>query len=200
MLDEYKVNVPPGISGDWRIEHFNVSEKQSDVEKMRYLFDNERREGVPPGNYTSLKCNGFIIMSDTPDEIRDHLTAIKFATGKVLINGLGLGMILQACLEKESVTHVTVIENSIDVLNLVSEHYKDKYGDRVTFIHSDAFTYKAPANTHYDMVWHDIWNDISSENLPDMHRLHKKYDRCADYQGSWCRQECENIKKREYNR
>ena len=143
MLDEYKVNVPPGKSGDWRVDQFNVTEEQSNVQKLRYLYDNERREVIPPGIYTSLRCNGFIIMSDTPDEIRDHLTAIKFATGNVLINGLGLGMVLQACLKKESVTHVTVIENSIDVLNLVSEHYKAEYGDRVTFIQSDAFTYKA---------------------------------------------------------
>jgi len=195
MLDKYKVNVPPGKSGVWSIEHFNVSEEQASLERMRSLFSSDHGRGVPAGKYTALRYNGFLIMSDTPDEMRDHLIAIDNATGNVLINGLGLGMVLKACLEKDLVTHVTVIEKSLDVLQLVSEHYRGKYGERVTFICADAFEYKPPANTHYDMVWHDIWPEISSENLPGMHKLHRKYGRRTDWQGSWCRGLCEKRAK-----
>jgi hypothetical protein len=27
----------------------------------------------------------------------------------------------------------------------------------------------------YDMVWHDIWDDICSDNLEGMAKLHRKY-------------------------
>ncbi len=41
----------------------------------------------------------------------------------MLINGLGLGMVLHAILQKDDVTHVTVIEKEQDVINLVAASF-----------------------------------------------------------------------------
>lgn len=41
------------------------------------------------------------------------------------------------------------------------------------------------------MVWHDVWDYIDANNLTQMHALHRKYGRRADWQGSWCRDQCE---------
>lgn len=86
---------------------------------------------------------------------------------------------------------VTVIERSPDVIALVGEYYKKKYGNRLNIINADAFTWKPPKNKVYDVVWHDIWDSISGDNLPEMHKLHRRYGRHARWQASWCRYRCE---------
>src|SRR5258708_655534 len=129
---DYKVNVPEGKSGVWQVEKFTVSAEDEKLERLRAMISfSSRGRFVPAGTYTALKRNGEIIMSDTPDEIRDHYDAIYEAKGHVLINGLGLGVYLQAVLNKPEVEHVTVIELSDDVLKLVAPHYQAKYGDRL---------------------------------------------------------------------
>lgn len=196
MYDEYKVNVPCGKSNDWSVERFEVTENEAALERARALFSGGR--GVPVGKYTALKRNNQVIMSDTPDEIRDHFNIIRVSNEHVLINGLGLGMVLQACLNKENVTHVTVVEQSKDVIYLVGDHYKNIYGDRLTIIHDDAFMYKPPKNVRYGAVWHDIWDTICSDNLSEMHKLHRKYGRRTEWQGSWMRSTCERHAKDGY--
>ena len=127
-------------------------------------------------------------MSDTPAEQRDHCEAVRRATGSCLLNGLGIGMVLKNILLKDDVTDVTVVEISQDLIDMVSPHYNDP---RVTFVCSNAFDYKPPKGKRYNMVWHDIWDYICSDNLPEMTRLHRKYGRRADWQGSWCKRECQ---------
>jgi hypothetical protein len=101
--DRYKVDLPEGTSGDWSIEHFTVGNQDAAWENLRSMVSGSGR-GVPEGTYTMLKCGGQTIMSDTPDEIRDHMGAIAEAErrgGHVLINGLGLGMVAATILNAE---------------------------------------------------------------------------------------------------
>ena len=51
----------------------------------------------------------------------------------------------------------------------------------------------------FDAVWHDIWDEISDENLPEMHKLHRKYGQRANWHGSWARAECEMLRERAKN-
>lgn len=99
-------------------------------------------------------------MSNTPDEIRDFQSFVRKAKGKILINGLGLGVLLKALLEKEDVTQITVIEKSEDVIKLVSGSITDK---RVSIINADAFEYKPPKGEHmivYGMIYGIIYVKI----------------------------------------
>ena len=185
----YKVDVSEGKLNDWSVEHFEVTKEAAQFERIRSIFNGGR--GVPAGKYTALKNHGHIVMSDTPDEIWDHRFIIRYAQNHVLLNGLGLGVVLKACLEKETVSHVTVIEKSSEVISLVGDYYKKKYGNKLTIIHEDALLHKPKKHTRYGAIWHDIWNHICSDNLPEMHQLHRKYGRYADWQGSWCRDLCE---------
>lgn len=188
--DQYKVDVPEGQSGDFKIKRFTVSQEDSEFATLRALIKGGRG-ALPPGDYTGLYEHGRLWMSDTPDEIRDHLQAIRKAKGYVLINGLGLGVVLAAVAAKPEVKHVTVVECSPDVIALVGPHYQERFGDRIEIVQDNAFTYKPPKGIRYGMVWHDIWPDICSDNLPAMKLLHRRYGRRADWQGSWCRSECE---------
>lgn len=190
-FEQYKVTVPPGISGEWRVEKFTVNKEDAAWHNVRERIKGMGRV-IHPGTYTRLVRGNSIIMSDTPAEIMDHMQFIRRATGTVLINGLGIGMCLKAVLMNPKVEEVTVVELSQDVLNLSAAHYAD---DRVKFVHDSAFTFKPPRGKQYDAVWHDIWDDITDENLQEMAELHRKYGRRAAWQGSWCKAECQAIRR-----
>ena len=66
---------------------------------------------------------------------------------------------------------------------------------RITELKDNAFEYKLPKGVRYDVVWHDIWDYITSDNLPEMIKLHRKYGRKCDYQESWCRYRCECLRR-----
>jgi hypothetical protein len=183
-----EIDVPDGVCGEYTVESFEVSRIEADLYNIR-----SRDRGIFPGTYKRLKRGGYLLMSNTPVEISDHIKFIHKATGDVLINGLGLGMALKAILDKPSVTSVTVVEISKEVISLVGPTYiKDP---RVSIINDSAFDYKPPKGTRYQAVWHDIWDDICSTNLVEMERLHRKYGRRTDWQGSWCRLECLRLKR-----
>lgn len=181
--------IPEGTSGVWSVEHFTVGKRDAEIERVRALFSSSSRgRFTPEGQYMRLRRNGRVIMSNTPDELRD-LREFKFkAKGRVLINGLGLGCAAMIALDKPSVEHVTVIELSSDVVALVEPHL---CSDRLTVINADAYQWQPPKGERYGAVWHDIWDDICGDNLDGMKRLHRKYGRLTDWQGSWCRYLCE---------
>jgi len=192
--ESYKVDVPPGELGDVVVERHEVTEDEARFGAMRAAIHGSRRY-VPAGVYTGLKIKNSLVMSDTRDEILDHLEPIRYASGRCLVNGLGLGVVVNGMLMNSDVEDVTVVEINSDVISLVGPHWKDRYGDRLTVIHCDAFSFTPPKGERYGMVWHDIWGGICSDNLPEMHKLHRKYGRRCDRQGSWCRAECERHKR-----
>lgn len=203
-----KVDVPVGKMGDWEISRFSVSSSEANFHNLRESIHGGRRT-ILPGVYTKLTCSGKIIMSDTPAELQDHWEPARrarddrseqYIPNRILINGLGLGVVAQAVLDEPTVAHVTVVEKSSDVIALVGLHYVRKYGDRLTIICADALKWKAPKGRRYSVVWHDIWNDICADNLPEMHRLHRKYGRRCDWQGSWCRWMCEQLRSGSFTR
>jgi spermidine synthase len=130
-----------------------------------------------------------VVMSNTPMEIRTNRAIIHNATGDVLINGLGIGMVLKAVLAKPDVRSVRVIEKHPEVIELVAPTYAPD--PRVEIIQADCFDYEPPKGMRFNAVWHDIWDYICGDNLPEMHKLHRRYGRRADWQWSWCRERCE---------
>jgi hypothetical protein len=188
-----QVTVPTGQFGKWRISRFVVTEKDSKVSAMRSAF-NRGRGYVPEGVYTQLFCSGRgVIMSDTPDERRDHEEAVRRAHGHVLINGLGLGMVLGAVLKKATVSRVTVVEIDPDVIALVGHHYSN---ERLEIVQASAFDYTPPKGEQYGAVWHDIWDSICSDNLVEMTKLRRKYARRAVWQGCWAENWCRHNARR----
>jgi spermidine synthase len=184
-----EVTAPDGKSGDWKVETFTVTEKEIELFNVRAMFKPGSRT-MEAGTYKRLMRKGEIVMSNTPAEIADlrHFIAVaKFHGGDILINGLGLGVALNGILDSDKITSVTVIEKSQDVIDLVGPSISDK---RVHIICADAFEWKPPKNIRYTCVWHDIFDDICSDNLPEMTRLHRKYAKKTDWQDSWCKALC----------
>lgn len=179
-MEEYKVAIPEGKSGEWKVERFVVPEQS--IEGFRCA-----QEGRPvdPGTYTRLIKDGAwnVMMSDTPAEISDHLDFIHRATGRCLLNGLGLGVVLKALLTKPEVIHIDVVEIEQDIINLVWPTYQN--GDRITLHHDDAFSIQWSKDKRWDCIWHDIWPSICTDNLPEIAKLKHKYARRAKYQAAW---------------
>jgi len=193
------IDIPDGKSGKWEIDTFTIAEDNSkksitehkENSKVLSLF--EDRGAISAGTYKRLIYFGRTMMTNTPNEIEDHIEFIKKAKetgGHILINGLGLAVAATEILKSTKVEKITIIDLSHDVIKLVKPYIKDK---RVEIINEDAFTYQIPEGVYYSCVWHDIWFDIAFDNLPYMEKLHDKYKMKCDWQGSWCELECREM-------
>ena len=195
VSQRFKVDVPAGRSGDWQVQRFTM-EKSIQV----YRLEMVARAPVIGETYTQLirdKSWG-PMMSDTPAEIRD-LAPARFAFKKpwvshVLINGLGLGVALKMALEQPHIEHIDVVEIEPDIIKLVAPSYPDP---RVHIHEADAYTIEWPKNYGWSVAWHDIWPDICADNLEGMGKLHRKYGKRVQWQGSWQRENLKARKRRE---
>lgn len=190
-MGKIEVNVPDGECGNFKVETFTVSKADSRFTSLRPGCY------VPEGTYKRLRRGHTTVMSNTPKEVHSNWQFIICAKGRVLINGLGLGMVLTEILNRDKVTEVWVIEKYEEVIKLVGPTFADD--PRVKIIHADALEYKPPKGVRFDCVWHDIWDNICSDNLEDMKKLHRKYGRRTDWQQSWERSTCERA-ERHYRR
>ena len=160
----------------------------------------------PPGSANTDAANFW--MSDTADEIADHLPLFRAAAehtpteygGEVLIMGLGLGMAASECLRIPGVTRVTVVERDVRVLHLVEDHLqrfaREHTKATLRIVLADAVRAKAydlyrPPVWRSLVVWHDIWSTISSDNLPLMEAFEQEWEPWARWQGCWSKPECE---------
>lgn len=180
--------VPDGRRGPWAIETFTVTKQDELRTLMEAIGARNALLTVPAGTYKRLvHAERGVVMSNTRMEVVTNSEAFKAATGRVLINGLGMGMLLEAILSKPDVTYVRVIEHDPDVIALVGPHFaRDR---RVEIIHADAYEYVPERGERFNYAWHDIWDTISPRNLPLMARLGRRYGkRRCDAQGFWARE------------
>lgn len=189
-----KVDIPEGRKGPWSVKRFEISQTDAIICSLKALASPLRRGQIAPGIYTKLvHANRGIVMSDTPDEMMDHVEFVKHATGHVMIAGLGLGMVLKAVLAKPDVTRVTIVELDPNVIDLVSPHYRDL---RLTIVQGSIFDFKPPKGTRYDAVWFDIWDTICGDNVPEMTRLKRRFSRYANWLGCWVERECKLVRNK----
>lgn len=197
--NEFVNTLPLDERGKWRIEQRTITKEDERFLQLRSLFSfGGSGRYSPAGTYVGLLHGGQVVMSNTPDEIRDCREPVfqaKLRGGHVLINGLGLGWVAAEILSHENVEKVTIIEIDKDVILLVGPSLERAFGGRVEIIHADAFDYpdRLIPGTRFSVVWHDVWPTICSDNLEDMKRLHRRYGRRCEWQGSWCRGLCERL-------
>lgn len=202
--DRMAVTLPEGEVDGLKIRKFEITGKEwwNQLDELKY------RRGCRPGTYTKLVDYnakdkngkpGLLWMSDTTAERYDHKEPVAMVqwnkAERVLINGLGIGMVLTAVLTYDHVTHVDVVESDERVIKLVGPHYEAD--PRVTIHHADAYeqTKAWPRGTRWDVAWSDIWSEISAENLPGMDQLHKYYQRRTEWHGMWCRKMCLELRQ-----
>jgi hypothetical protein len=203
---EYQVDYPEATCGPYAIKHFSIAK----YEQGR--LDNLVAEGMDrdtgSGDFRKLVEMGagedgrdLIWMSDTRAEIMEHTPMINklfwcapFGQARrILINGLGLGLVAHAALGYPQVEEIDVVEHDADIVELVGQYLtKDP---RVRIHLGDAYDIKWPAGTRWDLAWHDIWPSISDENLTGMDKLRAKYKRRVGWQGYWQKRGCLKMKR-----
>jgi len=193
--EDFKVDLPLGKHGDVAIGRINIFPNSGP--DIMYRLEQQvgvRGRSCPAGQYTALYRNGELWMSDTRAEIRDQegcFRQVRRRGGRILVNGLGLGMFVKACLALPNVTHVDVVDIDPDVVALIGPHYES---ERCTIHLADAYEIQWPVGSHWTVAWHDIWQTIGTANGPEITRLKRKYGSRADYQEAWVKGEVKRMK------
>lgn len=188
-----------------RYEPFRITKEEEALERLKTDLDPGRNgRFVPEGNYVKLytkNADGWhMMMSDTPDELNDHLHILQNVRGRVLVNGLGLGCILNCLIHHEDVFRIDVVEIDQDVIDLVGPFYirqaEKTPATKINIYHGDASTFKWPRGRRWNYIWHDIWPTINPDNLRikdedegfgiSYERMHRRFaNRYDDFQKSW---------------
>lgn len=187
MSDRMTVNLPEMNIDGIQVDRFVVRDHESIL--MAIQYDGRR---TSPGEYTRLTVDGRLWMSDTDAEKRDHLEPLfeieRRHAKRVLINGLGLGMVVKAALSFDHVEHVDVVELDSRVAEHIGVHYTQ---DPRVHVHvADAYEQarRWPAGTTWDVAWSDIWPDLCTDNLDGMAQLRRSYGRRTGWHDCWGRE------------
>lgn len=194
LWDAMTVDLPEAEKDGLSIERFTVGERSLTAWRLGH-------RAPRPGVYTKLCINGRLWMSDTTAEKQDHYPALlemaRRKARRVIVNGLGLGMIVKAALTLDHVEHIDVVEIDPRVAALVGRHYAR---DPRVHIHvADAYEQarRWPAGTRWDVGWSDIWADLCTDDLPRLARLRRSYGRRCDWHDCWGRDELLRIRAAE---
>lgn len=180
--------VPEGTHGDATIEHFEVSQRDAEWTRLRAVVTGGHERAVPPGKYVRLTVNRQLVMSDTPMEVDTNREVVRKANGNVLIGGLGIGLILTPIARKPQVDRLVVVEKNANVIALVEPRLRETLGNdssKLTIVHGDAHEWLPARNRRFDVVYLDIWTDISPDAVPAMERLHERFRPFLRNEKSW---------------
>jgi hypothetical protein len=160
-VNRIKVNIPEGVSGNFRIEKIKT--------------DNYVGSDEPLDTYTVLFNSSHNIMQDTTREYREHEQFLKEAHGNVIVGGLGLGMINQSLMENPNVLGITIIEKYQEVIDLVWQHCPKN--EKIRLVHADIYEWKP--DSVFDIGWFDSWCG-ENEHTEYQKLMNEKY-------GSFCK-------------
>lgn len=193
------INIPDGMKGKWEIKTFTLTDHQADMHNLsesrgleRYIvagvpYKSLLRYDIPEPGYA-----GTIVMTNTPAEVIDILPFVEKASGDILIFGLGMGMVVQALLEKEDIKTITIVEIDHELIELVGFHYSSQ-SSKIKVIQGDAFEYYD--KNRYNAIWFDIWDTIDEENLQEMKRLKKRWSKNSPIRLCWSKKECRILQR-----
>ena len=151
--------IPDGKSGDVFIKHNTIPAKQKTtiVSMRNAIFMGQKPTSIKfryPLKVRSLhsKEHGKL-MADHPQEIWQMQKPLEHAYGRVLIGGLGLGVISHLMSLKPDVNDVTTIEENRDIIKLVKPHIDADY-----VLQNDLFHFCGGIHKdEYNFAFFDIW-------------------------------------------
>ena len=165
------VRVKHAESPKYLIEEFSVTEADSFYFNQRCQAQNLSAQCIRPGIYVHLldKQKDEVVMSNIPAEIYDHTEICQKSYGRVLICGLGLGMILHQLCRNDHISEVVVVEKESEIIDMIAPAFPE---GKVTILQGDAFLPDECGITgQFDTMFFDIWNNITSQTYSEMQTL-----------------------------
>lgn len=189
-----------GKAGPWRLYLMDLCDDSDEWEASQ-----QGAYPMPEGLYTALfrgePIRDNLWMSDIPREIWSMWDAIeelkKPHNHRVLITGLGLGVILKHALRQPHITRIDVVELDADVIRLIRPHYCDR---RLHVHHGDALTIDLRPRSTWDFAYHDFWKNITAANLPTMFEVMTRYAGRVGRQFCWEQARCFELARKEGDR
>jgi hypothetical protein len=184
-------SLPRARSGPWQVHDLWLPVDESghltgSIPRCDHAFIDEDL----PGHHTVLSVmrqrTEHTMMSTALTEVGDALPFIARAKGRVLVTGLGLGIVVRGLVDQPDVEHITVIERSPDVLHLVAPVFAGE--PKVRIVQADAFRWQPDGR--FDHAWHDLWLTISQDNVEPMDRLRHRYAAHVGSQECWLEAFC----------
>jgi len=160
------------VQGIAKITKFKFATSENPMYNMRQVMRNGSMFFVHDGEYVRLHVGEQLMMSDTSMERISNRKFIENAKGRVLIAGLGIGLVIKNIIDNPDVEEIVVIEKYQDVIDLVMPKFNNP---KLKVICADIFDYELDKSEKFDCLYFDIWGDIGSENLIEMRKLHYKY-------------------------
>lgn len=136
-------------------DRFKVDVFEITNENFRAIF----HDGISPGKYARLVDKELheCVMSDTRMEQVTNGDFVLNAHGKVLIGGLGIGMVLLAIQDKPDVEEIVVVEKYQEVIDLVRNQLP--LNNKVRVVCEDIFEYEPEQK--FNTIYLDIWNNAN---------------------------------------
>jgi hypothetical protein len=190
MISLNPVHIPAGEVGEARA----VIDTPT---KLDRLHGQLHGQPLTRKSYTRLFIKGELVMTDADFEIDTNEEFVYQAKGRVLVAGLGIGLVLSPLLKKESVESVLVIEKSEDVIKLVGEHYKSPkveivQGDILHTVILKSIATRVKDNGKFHTIYFDIWPDICTDYGDEIRFLKlrfRKYLVNGGWMHAWCEKE-----------
>jgi spermidine synthase len=180
-----------------QISQFEFNEQEDMMFNLRAVRDGGSIFRMYNGKYVRLHINGELMMSDTGMERISNRAFMHKAKGRVLIAGLGIGLIISNIIENPEVTEIVVIEKYQDVIDLVLPKFNNP---KLKVICADIDEWKPEKGEKFDTIYFDIWADITTDNLEHIKKLHNRFKLFKANDGwmnSWMKEYLQDIKRKE---
>ena len=168
------LSIPEGQKGNMRIEHMQTppgtpmmlvpartAYNRGDISQVTNVA------WTTPTTWHTLRDDDGVWTTDMPCEIEQQQKLLEGMSGRILIGGLGIGLVATLLGRERDVRRMTVVEQSQDVVDLVLPHLHFPGGALVTVATADLFEFLEAAvdqivtgklsRPDFDWAFYDIW-------------------------------------------
>ncbi len=182
--------LPAGRHGLAEVRHQPLSEVMCALLAAQRGWRSWDRGGVNVALVIHGADEEVAMMSDMRFERESCAEVLQRAHGRVLIAGLGLGMILHPLCVDSRIERITVVEKLQDVIDLVGPSVAGYRNLQV--VHADIFSWLPDPAARFDTIWFDIWPGWGAANLPEIFALYQRYRQYlapGGWMDAWMRRE-----------
>jgi hypothetical protein len=189
-MDITPVHIPAGEVGEAKV----VIDAPSQLERLRGQLHGQP---LTRESYTRLFIKDELVMTDADFEIDTNEEFVYQARGRVLVAGLGIGLVLGPLIKKKSVESVLVIEKSEDVIKLVGGQYKSSkveiwQGDILSTRIVKFIDSYVEDHGKFHTIYFDIWPNICTtygDEIRSLKLSFRKYLVKGGWMHAWCEKE-----------